>query len=251
MTSSGGARRAGIAMNRICGAMKWAAAIVLAASATAFAPSALAHDVITTKITFDREIIRIIYSRCASCHRDGGSAFSLTDYQHARPWAKAIQEEVLERRMPPWGAVKGFGDFRNDQALTPEQIEVIADWVEGGAPEGEEKDLPPPPKFPETPVIGDRPGEVTVNGELALRKSLMLDGLFLKTAPENATFQVTAELPDGSIHPLLWVQPFKPAYSHAFLLRNPLELPRGTVIHGVPSGASVVLLPAGVTAARK
>src|SRR5438105_11797568 len=84
-----------------------------------------AHDVITTKITFDREIARIVYARCASCHRPGGTAFSLMTYDDARPWAKAIQEEVLERRMPPWGAVKGFGDFRNDQALTPEQIEVI------------------------------------------------------------------------------------------------------------------------------
>ena len=65
-------------------------------------------------------------------------------YSEARPWAKAMQEEVLERRMPPWGAVKGFGDFRNDQALTPEQIELVADWVEGGAPEGEPKDLPEP-----------------------------------------------------------------------------------------------------------
>src|SRR3979411_1239561 len=93
------------------------------------------HDVITTKITFDREIIRIVHARCASCHREGGSAFSLMTYDEARPWAKAMQEEVLERRMPPWGAVKGFGEFRDDQALTPEQIELVADWVEGGAPE--------------------------------------------------------------------------------------------------------------------
>ena len=48
--------------------------------------------------------------------------------------------------MPPWGAVKGFGDFRNDVALTPEQIELIVSWVSGGAPEGDAKDLPPPPK---------------------------------------------------------------------------------------------------------
>jgi hypothetical protein len=26
---------------------------------------------------------------------------SLLTYEEARPWAKAIQEEVLERRMPP------------------------------------------------------------------------------------------------------------------------------------------------------
>ncbi len=69
-------------------------------------------------------------------------AFSLATYKDARPWAKAIGEEVLQRRMPPWGAVKGFGDFRNDQGLTAEQLELIVDWEEGGAPEGEEKDMP-------------------------------------------------------------------------------------------------------------
>ena len=62
-------------------------------------------------------------------------------YAVARPWAVAIKEEVLERRMPPWGAVKGFGDFRNDKALTPEQMELIISWVGGGVPEGEAKDL--------------------------------------------------------------------------------------------------------------
>jgi hypothetical protein len=29
--------------------------------------AAQAHDIITTSITFDREIIRILYDRCNSC----------------------------------------------------------------------------------------------------------------------------------------------------------------------------------------
>src|SRR5581483_9287328 len=120
----------------------------LAALIVCCAGVAGAHDVITTKITWSKEMSRLVYKRCAMCHRDGGSAFSLMTYEEARPWAKAIKEEVLERRMPPWGAVKGFGEFRNDQALTQEQLEVIAGWVEGGAPEGEPKDLPPQPKLP-------------------------------------------------------------------------------------------------------
>ena len=75
-------------------------------------------------------------------------------YAAARPWAVAIKEEVLERRMPPWGAVKGFGDFRNDKALTPEQLELIVSWVGGGVPEGEAKDLPPDPKFDQPATAG-------------------------------------------------------------------------------------------------
>ena len=57
-------------------------------------------------------------------------------YQDAQPRAVAIKDAVMARTMPPWGAVKGFGEFRNDQALTQEQIELISDWVEGGMTKG-------------------------------------------------------------------------------------------------------------------
>src|SRR6266566_1875737 len=123
------------------------------------------HDVITTPITFSREISRLFYRHCVTCHRQGGSAFSLATYEEARPWAKAIQEEVLERRMPPWGAVKGFSDYRDDQAMTPEQLELIAEWVDGGAPEGEEKDLPPMPKFDTAPAATHFPDAIAVSGD--------------------------------------------------------------------------------------
>jgi hypothetical protein len=209
--------------------------------------AAPAHDIITTTITFDREISRIIQARCASCHRDGGTAFSLKTYSEARPWAVAIKEEVLSRRMPPWGAVKGFGDFRNDQALTPEEFELITSWVGGGVPEGEEKDLAPPPKSPEVFPSGHGAahgkGEILVKGDFKLTHAVTLDGLLPRSVPDDASFQITAELPDGSIEPLLWLEGYKPKFAHPFLLRTALDLPAGTVIRGVPQDASVALLP--------
>lgn len=57
-------------------------------------------------------------------------------YQEAQPRAAAIKDAVLSRRMPPWGAVKGFGSFQDDQGLTQQQIELRADWVEGGTTRG-------------------------------------------------------------------------------------------------------------------
>jgi hypothetical protein len=201
------------------------------------------HDVITTKITFDREIVRIIYARCAFCHREGGSAFSLTSYNEVRPWAKAIQEEVLERRMPPWGAVKGFGDFRDDQALTPEQMELIGDWVDGGAPEGEPQDLPETPKW--TPPVAPSHGsaKLAVSRDYKLQRAFNLAGIRPSKIDAGVSFQMTAELPDGSIQPLLWLQPYKPVFGHPFWLRAPLTLPMGTLIRGLPTGAAVELLP--------
>ncbi|HEX8184305.1 MAG TPA: hypothetical protein VF747_06130 [Blastocatellia bacterium] len=72
---------------------------------------------------------------------------SLVTYEDARPWAKAIKEEMLERRMPPWHAVKGYGEFRNAPALTQREIDLVVNWVEGGAPKGDDKDLPAGPLY--------------------------------------------------------------------------------------------------------
>ncbi|HEY4360058.1 MAG TPA: cytochrome c [Bryobacteraceae bacterium] len=211
---------------------------------TAGAAAAWGHDIITTPITFDREIARIIYTHCASCHHEGGAAFSLMTYKEARPWAVALKEEVLARRMPPWGAVKGFGDFRNDQALTPEQMELVVSWTDGGVPEGEEKDLPALPKFETpTPALPPKNG-LAVHGDFALRSPIKLDGLWPQTIPDKASFQIVATLPDGSVQPLLWIQEYKTQWGHPFLLRAPLDLPKGTLIQGIPAGASVVLLKA-------
>jgi hypothetical protein len=201
------------------------------------------HDAITTKVTFDREIVRLMIAHCGSCHQEGGSAFSLMTYDAARPWAKAIGEEVLQRRMPPWGAVKGFGDFRNDKGLTEEQLELIVDWEEGGAPEGDPKDIPAVIKFPADAAAVHSPKEVIVSGDTKLVKPVTLDGLWAKSVPEGATWQVTAELPDGSIEPLIWFQNYKKEFDHPFLLRRSLDLPAGTVIRGVPAGQSIALMP--------
>jgi mono/diheme cytochrome c family protein len=206
--------------------------------------AAAAHDIITTTITWDREISRIVYARCARCHHPGGAAFSLLTYSDARPWAVAIKEEVEERRMPPWGAVKGFGDFRNDESLTPEQIELIVSWVSGGVPEGNAADLPQTPAFADAEIPKPSREGLTLRGDTVLRAPIVLDGLSLLDVPDGASFQVTAEVQGGAIEPLLWVFQYKSEFAHPFLLRTPLRLPRGAAIRGIPPGMSVLLLEA-------
>jgi hypothetical protein len=108
---------------------------------------ASAHEPITTKVRFNKEVIRSLQRSCLGCHHPGGIAMSLATYDEARPWAKAIKEEVLEKRMPPWHAVKGYGEFRNTPSLTQRDVDLIVNWVEGGAPKGDDKDLPTGPLF--------------------------------------------------------------------------------------------------------
>ena len=59
------------------------------------------HTPITTTIVFQKEIARIFQRKCYQCHTEGNLSMSLTTYKDARPWAVAIKEEILERRMPP------------------------------------------------------------------------------------------------------------------------------------------------------
>src|SRR4030095_11587777 len=106
-----------------------------------------AHEPITTRVRFNKEVIRVLQRSCLGCHHPGGIAMSLATYEEARPWAKAIKEELLEKRMPPWHAVKGYGEFRNAPSLTQRDVDMIVNWVEGGAPKGDEKDLPATPLF--------------------------------------------------------------------------------------------------------
>ena len=133
--------------------------------------AASAHDPGAPPPTWNREISRIVYERCASCHRPGGSSFSLMTYPEAQLKAVAIKTAVLSRQMPPWGAVKGFGDFRNDSGLTQEQLSLITDWVEGGAPKGNNPNaLPSPPKFDRAPSPVKPPAHtIAVSGDVAIK----------------------------------------------------------------------------------
>jgi len=94
------------------------------------------HGRITTSIVFNREVSQIFQKKCFQCHTDGNVSMSLTTYREARPWAVAIKEEILERRMPPWSAVNGYGHFSNDVSLTAREVSLILSWADGGAPSG-------------------------------------------------------------------------------------------------------------------
>ncbi|MDX2039596.1 MAG: hypothetical protein SF097_00020 [Acidobacteriota bacterium] len=102
------------------------------------------HEPITTKVMFNKEVVRILQRNCLGCHAPNKikADISLTTYEEARPWAKAIKEEVLEKRMMPFQAVKGYGRFQHDYLLTQRDTELLVSWIEGGAPRGDIKDYP-------------------------------------------------------------------------------------------------------------
>lgn len=100
------------------------------------------------QVTFNRDIAPILFQSCAKCHHPGEVApFSLLTYRDTQRRAEQIREVTQDRYMPPWKSVKGHGSFVDERRLTAAQIELIGQWVEQGAVEGDAADLPPTPKF--------------------------------------------------------------------------------------------------------
>ncbi len=101
-------------------------------------------------ITFARDVAPIFQAQCQSCHRPGDiGPFSLLTYEEARPWAKAIKAAVQNREMPPWGAERGVGHWKDERTLTPDEIATIVAWVDQGSSLGNPDDLPEPITFAE------------------------------------------------------------------------------------------------------
>src|SRR3954466_11542614 len=123
--------------------------MLLATPAAAFAAGATAAP------TFSKDVAPIFNKACVECHRPTMFApMSLTSYDAARPWAKSIKTRVAAGTMPPWGADTPHGMFKNDPRLSQKDIDTIVAWVDGGAARGDDKDLPPAPKFADGWSIG-------------------------------------------------------------------------------------------------
>jgi hypothetical protein len=105
--------------------------------------------------TFTRDVAPILYANCVSCHRPGEIApMSLISYHDVRPWARAITRKIDEGAMPPWHADAPTGTFSNERKLTPAEKATLERWANGGAPEGDPKDLTAAPTFAQGWRIG-------------------------------------------------------------------------------------------------
>jgi hypothetical protein len=221
---------------------------VLAAGAFLFCALTVvggAHDRITTRVTWDREIAPIFDARCLGCHRPGGkSTIPLTNYQQARPWAVAIKEEVLTRRMPKWNAARGYGDFANDPSLSPFEIALVTAWVDGGAPETE-KNKPRSPAMTDAikPTVFVPPRDASIRTTSTRCEEQTVTGTLLAVRPTldaKGSAGITAALPTGRQEIIAWIRDYDPEYATTYWLRKPLTLPRGSRLRVESTGACAI-----------
>ncbi len=218
-------------------------AILLLSLTAGFAATAFSHELITTRILWTQHISRIFYRSCVSCHRTDGGSFPLVRYKEVRPWAKAIKNEVLNRRMPPWNAVKGFGHFKDDLSLSEREIALISSWVEGGAPEGHRIYLPPIPTDEALAAPPEPDAEpFAIGGGVTLTEPLTAIGVRPGDLPEGGSLEVVAYAPDGSRRYLIWLRDYSPAWERSYYFRQPVLLPAGTRLTVFPTEEAAAAL---------
>jgi hypothetical protein len=111
---------------------------------------AIAADLSPAPVSFHKDVLPVLQRHCQTCHRPGQAGpMSFLTYESTRPWAKAIKEAVVMRKMPPWFADPNVGHFLNDPSLKQADIDTLVKWADIGAPQGNAKDAPPPVQWPE------------------------------------------------------------------------------------------------------
>ena len=64
--------------------------------------------------------------------------------------AQVILESVEARTMPPWPPADQCREMKHERRLSPDQIQLVRDWVDAGAPQGDPANEP---MIPEDPAL--------------------------------------------------------------------------------------------------
>lgn len=109
-----------------------------------------------TPPTWSSDVAPLLYAACVDCHRPGGSApFPLLTYRDAVSRAERIAWATARGYMPPWLPSAGVEEFEGERRLSRRDIEILRQWADAGAPEGDPAAAPPPPSFPSEWSLGE------------------------------------------------------------------------------------------------
>jgi hypothetical protein len=128
-----------------------------------------------TDYEWHRDIAPVLAEHCGMCHNGTSTApFSVLSYEAIDGWRLPIAGQVLAHTMPPFYAddterCEVRFPWLDDPRLTQDEIDMIVDWADGGAPEGDPSLAQPPPELPSVDIVDpDRStvmtSDVTVEG---------------------------------------------------------------------------------------
>jgi hypothetical protein len=149
---------------------------------------------------------------------------SLMTYADARPHARSIASKVSQGAMPPWHADPAVGTFANVRVLSAAEKDILTRWANGGAPEGDRRDLPAAPVYAEGWNIGQPDAVFTMAEAYPVPASGTID---------YKHFEVATNFPEDRWIQAYEVKPGTPAVVHHIIVYA-----RGPRPQAPPAGAS-------------
>lgn len=104
---------------------------------------------------YSEHIAPIIYKNCTSCHRVGEiGPMPFTSYNEVKAWGSMIKYVTTNKNMPPWPPERDYNKYVGQRALSQTDIDLIANWVDGGMPQGDPIKEPKLPTFSSGSQLG-------------------------------------------------------------------------------------------------
>lgn len=102
------------------------------------------QDVRSRAISYEQDVAPILVERCVDCHRNNGMApWVMEDHRMVQGWSRMIRETLLTRRMPPGQIDYAYAErFTDVNHISDEEMAVLIEWIEVGAPGGDIKEDP-------------------------------------------------------------------------------------------------------------
>lgn len=136
------------------------------------------------------DIAPILYENCTSCHRENGIApFSLMNYDDAFSEGFSVLGATQSGFMPPWPPDTTYQNYSHERVLNQQEIDLIADWVNSGMPQGDPGMAPPPPVYSEDGFVSLPPDLELVMPEHTSNASA--------TSDDYSCFAIPTELTEG------------------------------------------------------
>ena len=129
---------------------------------------------IPKNVTYAEHVAPILNSHCTSCHHDGAVApFSLVGFDASKKQGANIAAATEGKRMPPWKAVHGYGDFKDENRLSESEQAILNKWAATGEKRGDAKKEPKAQVFnsdwdlgkPDIIVSSSKPFKLAAEGD--------------------------------------------------------------------------------------
>ena len=86
--------------------------------------SVLSHERVTTTVTYDREIIRIVSRKCIACHSESNLGHPMTSYEQTRPWPQSHFRSGPRNPVPskPLNSLIMSGPIIGGRSVFPDEL---------------------------------------------------------------------------------------------------------------------------------